>query len=340
MPLLSRRSPGTFVAIALMLTVTSVASAKPPAAQDKKPEARKRPTTASPAAGIDAMGTGMSNAIPGLPHYVQPRQYSVDLVIRGADGKDMVMHRSVDEGRVRTDIDAEGQQIAMIELGDEKGTTLTLMPKEKRGMKQSREALEALGQQAKPATATAVDAVADPRRPEGKIEDLGEETLDGHVARKLRMSSEEGSALGWFDKETGAPLKMESEVEGKQASIAWKNMKPGPQPAALFVEPKGYEIMDMDEMMSQMKSMGGMPGGMGAGGMLGALGGMGGMGGGVKGMAGGMAGNFGSQLGANLGGALGASLGGPLGAMAGQYLGGRIGGMIGRKAADIAIPGK
>ena len=43
------------------------------------------------------------------------------------------MHRSVDKGRVRTDIDTDGERVAMIELGDEKGTSYTLMPKDKRG---------------------------------------------------------------------------------------------------------------------------------------------------------------------------------------------------------------
>jgi hypothetical protein len=110
-------------------------------------------------------------------------------------------------------------------------------------------------------------------------------------------------------------MRMEGDNGGEQAVMEWKNRKAGPQPETLFEVPKGYEVMDMDEMM---KKMGGM--GMGMGGM-------------AKGMAGGMAGGMASNLGGSLGGQLGGMLGGPLGSMAGRYLGGKVGGMLGKKAA-------
>ena len=277
-----------------------------------------------------------------LPHYEEPPAYAVDLVIHSSDGTDMVMHRFVDQGRTRTDINAQGQDISMIEMGDASGTSITLMPKEKRAIKQSSAVMEKLTAQVakKPAEQ---EPEASPA--EVKIENLGDVTLDGKVVKKVRMSVPSGSALGWFDKATGAPVKMESTVEGKTSSIEWQNMKVGPQPAKLYEVPKNFEVTDMDEMMAKMKSAGGMPG-MGAlAGMAGrsgmpGMGGMPGIGGGLSGMAGGMGQNFGSQLGGKLGTTLGASLGGPLGAIAGHYIGGKIGGMVGRKAVDAVIPGK
>lgn len=312
---------------------------------DVKGDPKPAPAARTPAGGVGAVAAHIG-AIAGLPRYEEPAAYSVDLVMRTTEGKDMVMHRFVDQGKVRTDITAEGTAVSMIELGDKKGTTLMLMPEEKRAMKQSREALGALTAKLdlKDEKIGAVDAEEAVAEHDAKFEDLGEETIDGRIVKKIRMSMTEGSALGWFDKSTGAPVKMESTVEGKAASIEWKNMKPGPQPAAMYEIPKGYEVTDMDEMLSKMKTVGGMPG---MGGMTGAtlsgmagMGGMPGMGGGVKGIAGGMGQNFGAQMGASMGSTLGASLGGPLGAMAGHYLGGKIGGAIGKKAAETLVPGK
>ena len=101
---------------------------------------------------------------------------------------------------------------------------------------------------------------------------------------------------------------MEATQDGKTGVIEWKNRKVEAQKADLFVVPKGYEVIDMDQMLAQM-------GGMGAGAMAKhALGGMG------------------QGLGSSLGSSLGASLGGPLGAAAGQYIGGRVGASLGSKA--------
>ena len=283
-------------------------------------------TPVSPAASTDAAASTMTAKIPGLPHYVPPAAYSEDLVIETSESKDITMRRSIDGSRMRTEMSVEGQKFTMIELGDEKGTSYILMPDDKRAIKQTREAMRGLVPQG---AAPKAEAAAAP--PDAKVEDLGETTIDGRAARKIRMTTEGGSALGFFDKETGAPLRMESDVEGDKTSMEWKNVKPGPQAASLFEIPKGYEVTDMDAMMAQMKSMGGMSGMSGLESM--------GMGA-AKGMAGSMANQFGTQMGAGLGSTLGASLGGPLGAMAGQYLGGMLGGMLAKKTADVVIPGK
>ncbi|TMQ59369.1 MAG: hypothetical protein E6K76_04685 [Candidatus Eisenbacteria bacterium] len=256
-----------------------------------------------------------------LPHYVPPPAFREDLVINN-DGKSVTMKRFLDHGKIRTEIAAEGHQFIMIEVGDAKGTMYTLMPDEKRAMKQSRQAAEAASAKVKAKPEKLGEAEGNEAPPDVKAEDLGEEKLDGIVARKLRMAyGKEGDVLGWFDKATGAPLRMESLVEGEKATLEWKNRKVEPQPAELFAVPKGYEVTDMDEMMAKMGTMGAM----------GAVGGVGAM---AKGMAGGMVQGMGSNLGGSLGSALGGSLGGPLGAMAGQFVGGKIGGMFGKKAAN------
>lgn len=301
------------------------------------PKTEVAPKPAAPKAATSGLGSI------GLPHYQAPPAYSVDLVIKSPKA-DMVMKRFIDQGRIRTEMTHEGMDVVMIEMGDEKGTSLILMPKEKRAIKQSREGMMAMaGEMSK---TKLEEAAKESPEPDAKVDDLGEETIDGKVVRKLRFTMPEGSSIGWFDKATGAPVRMEAAADGETAVIEWKDYQVGPQGEKLFETPKGYDVMDMDEMMSRMKDMGGV-GGMkglmggvgGAGGMSGMMAGMGGMGG-LNGMAGSMGQNFGQNMGGGLGASLGGALGGPLGAVAGRYLGGRIGGMIGRKTAQAVTPGK
>ena len=269
-------------------TLSSVAGASPKASEQPTPT-----VPATRAVRID------------LPRYVPPVAYSEDLVVQ-SDGKTIVMKRSIDGARMRTELSTDGQDMVLVELGDEKGTMYTIMPSDKRAMKQSREAMEKAAGPKSSADSAAV-APAD-----YTIEDLGEETLGGVVAHKLRVKAEGSDVLAWFDKTSGAPLRMESKVDGKDSVIEWKNRKAGPQPAANFEIPKGYEVTDMDEMMSKMGAMGGM----------GAM---------AKGMAGGMAGSMLGGMGSSLGGQLGGMLGGPLGSIAGQYIGGKIGHALAHK---------
>jgi hypothetical protein len=262
----------------------------------------------------------MAINLPGvdLPAYQAPESYSVDLVMQYADGE-MVLKRFIDKGRVRTEINASGENFIMIEMNDEKGTMYTLMPEQKRATKTSLAMMEEMaGKQAESA------AEAEPVVPETKIEDLGDEEMDGQAVKKLRMTSTEGVALGWFNRETGAPVRLESTVDGKETAMNWTNYTVAPQPEKLFQIPSDYEVTDMEQAMAQMK-------GMGMGSMAGNLAG---------GMAGGMAQNFGQSMGSSLGASLGGALGGPVGAIAGQYIGGKVGGMIGKKAASAVLPGQ
>lgn len=246
-----------------------------------------------------------------LPRYEPPPAYSEDVVIT-TQGKTIVMQRAVDHTKSRTEMKVEGKGMVIIDPGDEKGTMYMLMPEEKRAIKQSTKAARGAGGEKDDSEASVGEAT---QPADAQVEDLGEGTINGIAARKMRMTNKDGVVLAWFEKSTGAPLRMEGDNGGEQAVMEWKNRKVGPQPGTLFEVPKSYELMDMDEMMSQMGGMGRM--------------GMGGM---TKGMAGGMAGGMASNLGGSLGGSLGGMLGGPLGSMAGHYLGGKVGGMLGKKA--------
>jgi hypothetical protein len=324
--------PATLVLPTLAVLAVALAVRPAPAANAKAPDKAAAHATPAPhPAAASAMG-----AISLLPGWTPPASYSVDMVI--THGKDhIVMTRHVDGTKVRTDIAGAGADVSMIELGDEAGTTWTLIPKEKQAIRQSSVAMEKMMKSMPGArSASAAPEAAAQAPADVKVELVGHETLAGRAADKYKATSAEGTAFAWVDPETKAPLRMESD----QSVIEWRNFTPAPQPAALFAAPKGYEVMDMDEMMKSMSSMkvpGGMPGMAGMAGM----GGVGGMAGGMSlnGMAGQFGQNMGSQFGATFGATLGASLGGPIGSMAGSYLGGKIGGMIGHKAATAVTPG-
>lgn len=296
-------------ASSLLLTLLLAASAAGPArAEDAPKEAPKQ--VAAGAASAAALWEKL-----GLPHYEVPATYSEDLVIT-AEGRTIVMKRAIDKGKTRTDLTMDGQNMIMIELGDERGTSYQLMPDRKEAVKESRASMDEMtgGKMSQAEAKGAKESKGDQAAPpDMKVEDLGDDAVGSQPARKMRLTSADGVVLAWFEKATGAPLRMESTVDGKNAVIEWKNRKSEPQPASLFEVPKEYKLHDMDEMAAQMKGMEGM-GGM------------------AKGMMSGMAQGMGSNLGGSLGAKLGGSLGGPLGAVAGQYIGGRIGRALGRKA--------
>lgn len=305
------RIMGTFALQILIIGMTLKAYA----GESPKGKEATKPQKPAKAGGFEAIG---------LPRYQAPEAFREDLVIQN-DGKAFTMKRFVDHGRSRTEMTAEGQSMVMLEMGDEKGTSYTLMPDQKKAMKQSAQGMAESSKQVAEAQKKVKEAKTAPP-PEIQAEDLGEETVDGRAVKKVRMKygDEAQEVMGWFDKQTGAPVRMETSAEGKKSVIEWKNRKVEPQAAELFAVPQGYEVTDMDEMMKKMGSMGG--GGMPMGGMgVGAM---------AKGYAGGMVQGMGQNFGASLGGTLGASIGGPLGGIAGQFIGGKIGGMIGKKAAN------
>jgi outer membrane lipoprotein-sorting protein len=319
------------VIAALLAGIVVMSASSAPAAadnMDKKPAATK----ASEATKVPDGDAKASRAAGGMPSMMGPGSeahpsFSVDMVMTH-DGQTYTMSRTIDHGKTRMDMKADGQEFTQIALDDEAGTTYTVMPAEKRVMKQSRKGMEKMMPKA---AKKAEETHAEPEPPQGKLELVGKETIDGHPADKYKVSYGEGDAFMWIDSEKNLPLRMEAQG----STVEFKNYKFGPQPAERFEPPKGYEIMDMDEMMAKMPKGGGMGTGM-MGALMGGAPGMGMAGGMSKNYAGSMAGG----LGGSLGGALGGALGGPIGSMVGQYLGSKLGQKIGSSAAGAVLPGK
>lgn len=334
--------------LALTAALTLVLAASAAAAPLGKIKDGAKPMPAAPGAvapRVGANGMPVTFALPGVPAWQPPAEYSVDMVMSSGDG-DVTMHRIFKNGSIRTDIAADGETMSMIEKADEPGTSYTVVPSHKMVMKMNAE--DVSPELAKIAKQHAPEAKSEPEAaPE--IEKVGTETIDGHAATKFKVTAGEHHALMWFDTGTGAPLRMES----AGSKIEWKNLEVKAQPAALFETPKDYQVMDMGEMQKQMKAamaqsggagmaMGrGMPGGVGAGAAMSALGGGAGLPGGgmsLQGMAGGYGQKMGQGFGQQIGSGIGASFGGPIGAMAGSYIGGKVGGWLGHRVATAVTP--
>lgn len=318
-----RRTPQALLLLVAAIVITA-------------PQARSKDaaTPAAPAASpARAMGAGPVFALPGVPTWQAPPEYSVDMQMSSGENQ-VTMHRAIKGESFRTEMEAEGHSMIMLERAEEPGMTYNIMPAEKMAMKMNaakmQERAEKMGKMPKEEAQPPAKEVVP------QIEKLGSEKVNGVDAAKFKVTAEDHTALMWLDPANGAPLKMQS----GEATIEWKNYKVGPQPAKLFEVPKEYQLIDMDEQMKQMEKMGGggmMRGAMG-GGMPMGMGGPGGGGGMLEGMAGRYGGQMGQGFGQQIGAGIGASFGGPLGAMAGQYIGGRVGGWIGRRVATAVTP--
>ena len=260
--------------------------------------------------GIVAVALSLAGQVPS-PSPADVDHYRVDMEYV-LDGERVTMRRYIDGTRSRMETTIDGETFITIELGDAAGTTYVLMPEERRAMKMTRAGQNAANDApgASPATAANVPP----------MELVGNETVDGKSARKYRVQTPEGEGFVWLDVDREVPLRMES----AGMRIDMKNYDFSPLAPELFLVPRGYEVMDVDQMM-RSASLGSMA-------LRGAAGAAGARGGAAAG----------SQLGAAAGASIGGALGGPIGSMIGSFLGQQFGKKAGQKvgaaAAGAVIP--
>jgi hypothetical protein len=146
------------------------------------------------------------------------------------------------------------------------------------------------------------------------MELVGTDIIDGKPAQKYAVRMGDGTGFVWLDASTELPVRMEA--DGMRVEMRDYDFSP-PAPE-LFELPKGYEVVDLNQMMRSFS-----PGRMAIGGVAGALGGQ-------------LGGDAGGGIGATIGGAFG----GPLGSMVGRFIGQRIGRALGRRGATAAVSPK
>jgi outer membrane lipoprotein-sorting protein len=235
----------------------------------------------------------------------EPTHYKVDMQIEQG-GERMVMRRYVDGTRSRTEFDNDGETYVVIEAGDTARTTYTIVPSMKRVMKST------LPQDATATPAPAVSSTAAPGAADDGLELVGTEMIDGRSAEKYRLKMPDSEGFIWIDPSNQLPVRMEaggSRVDMRNYDFS----KPAPE---LFQVPKGYEVMDLDQMRVASFNAARMVAG---------------------GMAGGYAAQAGGNLGGNLGAGIGGAVGGPIGSMIGRFLGQKLGKSLGHKAAGAVV---
>lgn len=81
----------------------------------------------------------------------------------------------------------------------------------------------------------------------GNCQKVGDDTANGRAAVKYAITSAEGkNSTVWIDKSLKFPIKWQDQ----DSSGELQNIHEGPQPAALFEIPAGYQKFDMGNMMS------------------------------------------------------------------------------------------
>jgi outer membrane lipoprotein-sorting protein len=167
-----------------------------------------------------------------LPPFELNKQYNAEMTITPKDGQAMMQKIYSDDGKVRTEMSVSGMQMVSIIRPDQK-KIYSVMPAQKM------------------VTEMAYDAGKTPMAgtslPGSKFEVVGPDTVDGVACTKYKETGKDNKvAFLWVDTANKALVKMVP--EDGSVTIIWKNYVVGPQDAALFEPPAGYQVLTMPAM--------------------------------------------------------------------------------------------
>jgi hypothetical protein len=181
---------------------------------------------------------------PAAAPFTPDKQYSAEQVI-SANGMTMTTKVFVDNGKVRSETNANGMNVVAIMRPDQK-KMYSIMPVQKMVMEM-------------PLNDTQVKKMAAATGSgDAKFTLVGPDTVDGAVCMKYKMTLPDDSKgmFWWVNAATKTPVK--AAAEDGTFTMTWKNYKVGPQDAALFEPPADYQVM---QMPATMAPGGGPPGG-------------------------------------------------------------------------------
>lgn len=181
-----------------------------------------------------------------------PPQFSADMSAtsprdRGMKGK-MYMGPA---GRMRMDMNAEGQRMTMITDGPKK-TSYMLMHDQKMYMEMSAEGpgrgMGPMGRGPKMPEVKQMGDTPCAGRPGATCKMAGSEMMNGRMCDKWEIASADKSEAGtvWVDQKTHMPIKS---VRADGSTWELTNFKEGPQDPSLFAPPGDYQKFDMGQMM-------------------------------------------------------------------------------------------
>jgi hypothetical protein len=175
-------------------------------------------------------------ALPALaqtppPTFTFDKSYSAEQVVTARDGSTISMKMYNDNGRVRTDMVANGMNIIAIVLPAEQ-KVYSLLPDQKMIMEMPYDPAK----YGKEMIGTAGF--------DGKTELIGPDPANGIPCNKYKVTTRANKVYFlWVDPAKNQPVKVAAQ-DGSFSAV-WKSYLPGPQPASLFVIPTDYQMMAM-----------------------------------------------------------------------------------------------
>jgi Domain of unknown function (DUF4412) len=163
--------------------------------------------------------------------YAFPKQFSADEVVTTKEGNTMNMKTYMDNGKVRSEMTANGMQVISIIRPDQQKVYSVLT---------ARKMVMVI-----PLDPAKVKQMLPPGSGgDDKVEKVGPDTVDGVASTKYKLTSSNGKvSFLWVDAAKQFPVKLASE-DGAY-TVLWKNFQPGPQQAALFEAPSDYQVINM-----------------------------------------------------------------------------------------------
>jgi hypothetical protein len=179
---------------------------------------------------------------PAAP-FTMAKQFSAEMVITRSDGMTMTTKVYRDNDKARSEMTAQGMEMYTILRPDQK-KLYTVMPAQKMIMEM-------------PCDPEKVKQMSSGMMDDGgKYELVGPDVVDGVACMKYKASAKTGDGkviFVWVDAAKQTPVKIAA-ADGSFTAV-FKNFQAGPQNAALFEIPTGYQVMNMPT------PPGGMPGG-------------------------------------------------------------------------------
>lgn len=171
-------------------------------------------------------------------------QYSADLVFTTKDGTTVRAKTFLSGDKLRSEMTMGGMNMA------------TIVRKDKQKIYQVMESQKMVMEMDYDPNKLAGNAAAS-FGPQGKFEVVGPDTVGGVACVKYKVTSDKGGQVFYFWADAAHKVPVQMAAEDGSFTVQWKNYKTGPQDAALFEVPAGYQVMPMPAM----PNMPSMPGG-------------------------------------------------------------------------------
>ncbi len=187
------------------------------------------------------------------PPFTMEKHYSAETVVTLKGGMIIGSKSYIDGDKMRSDVNMHGMAMSIIVRKDTK-KMYQVLTEQKMVMESDFDPTKSIGQK--------TDAAYGP---EGKFELIGPETIDGVACTKYKVTSDKNQAVYLFWLDTAKKVPKEMAAADGSMTVKWTNFSAGPQDAALFELPAGFQVMQMPAGMGMPGGAPGAPGGPGSG---------------------------------------------------------------------------